>query len=274
MKKICIVGFVCFTLIGVFTSCSSTKTAQPSNGFRVKPPRSEAERRDPSKTDAELVAQAIQWGDCGFLYAYIERGSENTNPQLVSQAREAIKRYASTDSEAAAYKTDAMEPQVRKVPKELMDKVFTEPEAALPKVVASLIDGVSDQFLKAKILHDWICDTVAYDPDMYISGRIVDQDYVSVLKKKQAVCSGYTNLYNQMCGLANIESMGINGYSKGPGYTGKIGKDIDHAWNGVKINGRWYLVDVTWDAGPMEKRTFIKRYSTAWLFVDSRSFLY
>jgi transglutaminase/protease-like cytokinesis protein 3 len=33
-------------------------------------------------------------------------------------------------------------------------------------------------------------------------------------------------------------------------------------------------VDVTWDAGPLEKRTFIKRYSTEWLFLDSRPFLY
>jgi hypothetical protein len=33
-------------------------------------------------------------------------------------------------------------------------------------------------------------------------------------------------------------------------------------------------VDVTWDAGPLERRTFIKRYSTEWLFLDSRPFLY
>jgi hypothetical protein len=77
-----------------------------------------------------------------------------------------------------------------------------------------------------------------------------------------------------MCELAGIESIGINGYSKGFGYSGKIGKDTDHAWNAVHIGNKWYLVDVTWDAGPMERRTFIKRYSTAWLFLDSRPFLY
>jgi hypothetical protein len=77
-----------------------------------------------------------------------------------------------------------------------------------------------------------------------------------------------------MCRLANIQSMGIHGYSKGFGYRGTIGNDPDHEWNAVKINGKWYLVDVTWDAGHVEKRTFIKSYSTGWLFLDSRPFLY
>ena len=262
------------------TSASSSRTAQSGsaagsqsgNGSRVKTPRAQAERNDPSKTDEQRIADAIAWGDCAFLYDYTQ--NEGADKNLAAQANNAIKRYTSLDSGAGKYKNDKMDPRVRKVPEALMETVFTEPEQNLPRVVTSLVNGVSDPFLKTKILHDWICDNIAYDTDMYFSGRITNQDYVSVLKKKKAVCSGYTNLMNQMCALAGIESIGINGYSKGFGYTGAIGNDTDHAWNGVKIGGKWYLIDVTWDAGPMEKRTFIKRYSTAWLFVDSRPFLY
>jgi hypothetical protein len=79
---------------------------------------------------------------------------------------------------------------------------------------------------------------------------------------------------NEMCSLAGIESIGINGYSKGFGYDGKIGRDTDHAWNALHLGNKWYLVDVTWDAGSLDGRTFIKRYSTEWLFLDSRPFLY
>ena len=167
-----------------------------------------------------------------------------------------------------------MEARVRRVPKDLMDKVFTDPEAALPGVVSSLISGISDQFLKAKTLHDWICDNIAYDTNIYFSGRVTAQDYISVLKKKQAVCSGYSNLFNQMCKLAGIESIVINGYSKGFGYTGKIGKNTDHAWNAINTGNKWYLIDVTWDAGYVDQKTYIKEYSTEWLFLDSRPFLY
>jgi hypothetical protein len=89
-----------------------------------------------------------------------------------------------------------------------------------------------------------------------------------------AVCAGYTNLFNQMCKLANIESIGITGYSKGFGYRGYLGNDTDHAWNAVKFSGKWYLIDVTWDAGHVDQTTFIKNYSTNYLFLDSRAFLY
>jgi len=246
--------------------------APKGGGSRVKTARPASERKDPAKTDAELVAEAIKWGDCAFLYEYA--GREGADKQLVTQANAAIKRYTGVDSATGKYRTDKMEARVRQVSKELKEKVFTDPEAALPGVVSALTSGASDQFLKAKTLHDWICDNIAYDAEMYFSGRVTSQDYVTVLKKKKAVCSGYTNLMNKMCELAGVESIGINGYSKGFGYSGKIGKDTDHAWNAVHIGNKWYLVDVTWDAGPLEGRVFIKRYSTGWLFLDSRPFLY
>jgi len=243
-----------------------------ASASRVKTARPAAERGATAKTDAELVAEAIQWGDCAFLDEYARR--DNADKQLVTQAKAAIKKYTDLDAGTGKYRTNKMDARVRQVPKDLMSTVFVDPEAALPDVTAALVKGLTDQFAKAKVLHDWICDNIAYDAEMYFSGRITSQEYDAVLKKRLAVCSGYTNLMNEMCRLAGIESIGINGFSKGFGYTGKIGRDTDHAWNAVRINGKWYLIDVTWDAGPLERRTFIKRYSTGWLFLDSRPFLY
>jgi len=172
------------------------------------------------------------------------------------------------------YRTNRMDPKVRNVGKELMENVFVNPQQYLPDVVTKLTAGVSDRFSRAKVLHDWICDNIAYDTDMYFNGWIVNQDYVSVLKKKKAVCSGYVNLFNEMCRLAGIESIGISGFSKGFGYSGTLGSRPDHDWNAVKINNKWYLIDVTWNAGHVDYKTFIKSYSTDYLFLDSRPFLY
>ena len=250
----------------------SGETSQANTAVQVKTPRPAAERRDPVKTDAELVAEAIKWGDCAFLYEYSQRKDGDKN--LIVQAANTIKQYTSISTNTSTYRTGKMDARVRRVAKELMEQVFVSPEAALPGVVSSLTNGVSDQFLKAKILHDWICDNIAYDTDMYFSDRISAQDHVSVLKKKKGVCSGYANLMNKMCELAGIESIGISGYSKGFGYTGKIGNNTDHEWNAVHIGNKWYLIDVTWDAGSVDRRTFIKGYSTEWLFLDPRPFLY
>lgn len=224
------------------------------------------------KTDTEIINEAISAGDCAALYEYVNR--DKTEPALVTSANNAIKRYTTIDGGTPKYRTNKMDGKVRRVPQETMDKIFKDPKANLPDVVTSLATGVTDQFMKAKILHDWICDNIVYDTDMYFSGRVSAQDYISVLKKKKAVCSGYTNLYNKMCELAGIESIGIEGYSKGFGYSGKIGANTDHAWNALKIGTKWYLVDVTWDAGHVDRKTYIKNYSTDWLFLDSRPFLY
>jgi transglutaminase/protease-like cytokinesis protein 3 len=254
-------------------SSASSADTSPKSGAGEKNARPAAVPKNISqKTNAELVAEAVRSGDCAFLYAYTQKA--NADKTLITQANNAIKRYTGIDSSTPKYRTDKMDFRVRRVPKELMEKVFVDPKNTLSAVVSSLVSGVTDQFLKAKILHDWICDNIAYDTSMYFSGRISAQDYVSVLKKKKAVCSGYANLFEKMCEAAGIEAIVINGYSKGFGYTGKIGKNTDHAWNAVYIGSKWYLIDVTWDAGHLDRRTFIKEFSTQWLFLDPRPFLY
>jgi hypothetical protein len=227
-----------------------------------------------ANSDETVINGAISTGDCGTLSGYVNRGRENTDRKLYAAAATALGRYTSYDTGTPKYRTNRMDSRIRRTPKDLMEKVFITPETALPEVTAALVAGVSDQYLKVKIIHDWICDNIAYDTEMYLSGRIVNQDYAAVLRKKTGVCSGYAGVFNEMCRLANIQSIGIQGYSKGFGYRGSIDRDTDHEWNAVKINGKWYLVDVTWDAGYVDKKTFVKSYSTSYLFQDSRPFLY
>ncbi|MDR1970571.1 MAG: hypothetical protein LBQ46_01495 [Treponema sp.] len=304
VRKIFRKFFLPFVLCGLAVSCetvqelpdsasgppSNTANANTANPVRVSAKPEPPKRDDPdaanwdiealtppennnaqAKTDEELINDAINLGNCMALYTYIEN---NARSRLAVSAANTLRRYTSLDNGIAKYRTGRMDSKIRRVPKELAERVFTEPGAALSGLVSFLTGGISDQFLKAKILHDWICDNIAYDTEMYFSGRTANQDYESVLKIQRAVCSGYTNLYNEMCKLAGITSIGIEGYSKGFGYTGTIGKNTDHAWNAIKLGNKWYLIDVTWDAGSVDKRTFIKRYSTDWLFLDSRPFLY
>lgn len=167
-----------------------------------------------------------------------------------------------------------MASQVRSVPKAIVEATFQKPKDNLNVLVSSLVKGSSDTSGKVKIIHDWICDNISYDTEMYFSGWVSKQDYVSVLKKKKAVCSGYVSLMNEMCRLAGIESIGISGYSKGFGYTGKIDGRPDHEWNAIKIGNTWKLVDACWDAGFVDMRSFIKHYSTEWLFLAPEYFIY
>ncbi len=222
-------------------------------------------------SDAEKLDRAVQRGDCSWLYAYTRRS--DADKLLVTKAKAAIAAYNS-DGDVASFRTGRMAEQVRKVPADIQEKVFEKPAGYLPSVVSSLIGTDGSSLGTVKILHDWICDNIAYDTDMLFSGKISGQDWQSVLKKKKAVCSGYANLMNEMCRLAGIESVGISGWSKGFGYKGYLDEYTDHAWNAVNIGNRWYLVDCTLDAGIVESQTFVKLYSTAYLFTSPRVFLY
>lgn len=171
----------------------------------------------------------------------------------------------------------SMDGRVRSINATLMEALFKEPEKNLPAVVKSLTGGNSGTAATAKVLHDWICDNIAYDTDVFDNPRIaLEQDYASVLKKKKAICSGYTNLMNEMCRLAGVESIGITGYSKGFGYSGTIkkGQRPDHAWNAIRIGNRWQLVDVTWDAGFCDWKHFVRHYSTDYLYLTPEQFIF
>src|SRR5262249_35212157 len=50
-------------------------------------------------------------------------------------------------------------------------------------------------------------------------------------------------------------------FAKGVGY--QPGQEIaksNHAWNAVRIDGHWHLVDATWGAGSVGDKKFLKRY--------------
>lgn len=172
------------------------------------------------------------------------------------------------------YARETMNSRVRSVPSNISSSVSQNPKKNVAALVNYLTEGLGDDSLKVRVIHDWICDTIAYDADMYFSGKVKKQDWESVLKGKKALAPGYVDLFNKMCSLAGVESVTIKGWFKGFGYGDSIPDDPNHVWNAVKIGSSWKLVDVTLDTGSLEQRTFIKRYSTQWLFLNPEQFLY
>jgi len=93
----------------------------------------------------------------------------------------------------------------------------------------------------------WIASNIVYDLKSFRNNTYPDQDAEAVLAHRTGLCSGYANLFFQLCQERGITATIISGYSKGYGY--KPGKEFivsDHSWNAVRLNGVWYLIDVTW----------------------------
>ena len=222
--------------------------------------------------DADAVNNAIRQGNCAFLFDYIN--SKNADSVLEAKAKRAIDLYSAEDTKAASYRTDTIHLKVGSVPANLSEKVTQDPETNLKELVSYLIKGASDNFARVKVLHDWICYNIDYDTDLFFRDSSKKQNYCEVLQTRKAISTGFSALMKEMCTLAGFECVSIDGFAKGYGYNGHLSETVEHSWNAVNIESKWYLIDVTWDTGYLERKAFIRCYSSEYLFLDSRSFLY
>ena len=96
------------------------------------------------------------------------------------------------------------------------------------------------EFDKALAIHDWLTFNLDYDftySNYYVEDALTD---------RRCVCQGYALTFKMMCEMAGLNVI----YVTGEGYSG--GAWGGHAWNQVRIDGKWYNVDLTWDASCMK----------------------
>jgi len=86
--------------------------------------------------------------------------------------------------------------------------------------------------------------------------------FKKLLKHKKTVCTGYAYLIKELCYLANIECVIVNGYGRLVDSNVNELEKENHSWNALKLNDKWYLCDATWSSGYFdETNTFIKHYN-------------
>lgn len=110
------------------------------------------------------------------------------------------------------------------------------------KKAKELTAGKKTDAEKAKAIHNYIINTVAYD---YNLASNVASDYIpdvdKVLAAKKGICYDYASLNAAMLRSVGIPAklvMGNTSYVK-----------VYHAWNEVYLDGKWVVVDTTVDAG-------------------------
>lgn len=98
---------------------------------------------------------------------------------------------------------------------------------------------IKSNFEKIKAVHNWMIRNIRYDYKNYLRRRIPRSAYTvkGALLKKICVCQGYAVAFKKLMGSYHIPCKVVHGRAGGGG----------HAWNMVKLGGKWYHVDVTWD---------------------------
>ncbi len=119
-------------------------------------------------------------------------------------------------------------------------------------------ENIEDKEQLALFFYHWIGSNIKYDNDTFskvISGTISNEDFWKsqeesvVYDKRKGVCAGYSKLYQWFLDWVDIEAVVISGHIRDySNHYVELENDDDfrHAWNAIKLNGKWILVDTTW----------------------------
>lgn len=100
-------------------------------------------------------------------------------------------------------------------------------------VVSNYIRPGMSEKQKARVLHNWVVNNSHYD-----SAKEVRDEKI-LLTEGYGVCEAYALCYFELLREAGVAVSVMSGEAKASGE--------GHAWNLVRISGRWYHVDTTWD---------------------------
>lgn len=107
---------------------------------------------------------------------------------------------------------------------------------------------------KALALHDYVCKNLYYDSDMAKKNEIPVESAADVIVSGKGVCSGFANVYAALCRSVKLPCVVVTGYAIGSelfemewNEENIVTEIPNHAWNEVYADGRWLIVDTTWD---------------------------
>ena len=139
---------------------------------------------------------------------------------------------------------------------------------------------------KVRAIFVWITDNIKYN-DKFMDDKprrisadseeeledafreVSKENLQRTLQKKKGVCEDYAQLFQEMCTVAGVESEFVVGHDRQhKSRVGKLPKRNKHAWNAVKIEGKWYLLDVTWASGYVNNGKYKKKFREGYFLVE------
>ena len=100
---------------------------------------------------------------------------------------------------------------------------------------------------RERAVYRWLTSHVTYDQDHYDALAKLDpasSTPYGPLVNGKGICIGFATAFQLLMDMAEVECITVVGAS--------FDSAEDHAWNMVRLGGRWHCVDVTWDQGAPE----------------------
>ena len=120
-------------------------------------------------------------------------------------------------------------------------------DAAVSALLAQLSPSGTD-YQKIRTVYDYITANITYDyTNLNDDTYLLKYSPYAALVNKTAVCQGYAGLLYRLALEMGVSCRMITGTANGGG----------HAWNIIGLDGSYYNVDATWDAGLTDDTWFL-----------------
>lgn len=104
-------------------------------------------------------------------------------------------------------------------------------------IMGSQITNQMTDYEKELALHDYLVANCTYSENVSQSAESDIYRAYGALVNHDAVCNGYAEAMKLLLDCAGVRSEFVAGTAGG----------VDHAWNLVELDGKWYHLDTTWD---------------------------
>lgn len=209
--------------LGIADSDDSPSLASAYDGAALDARLTEGFRNYSTTIDISDIGLPVDDARNGAISAVI-----NAHPEIIGIG--SVMYYYSLSTNAVTKVTINYDADARAKQQEL--------DNALEKLRCKIdISGMTDEEI-VLAYHEYLTSTVAYAYGEYLSGTLGEKneyDMYGALVNHSAVCQGYAETMFYLLKEAGISCSIASSVN------------INHAWNVVKIHGRWYHLDVTWD---------------------------
>jgi hypothetical protein len=140
--------------------------------------------------------------------------------------------------------------------------------ATLEALYKEIIFSAYSEAEKVRAIAMWIIYNIAYDVEYKHSKTPLE-----TLTRRKGVCQSYAEFFKALCDLAGIECHVVVGH--GRNHASLIGMPMrsNHAWNAVKIDGKFHLFDLTWAAGYVNEKEFTQRFNSHYYMTPPEWFI-
>ena len=169
--------------------------------------------------------------------------------------------------------------QPAEAPRNIDKAVKENPHENLPQLIEYIRENSGIEPEMFRYAHDWVAQNVAYDVAALRGESRKVTDAYGVLQYGKSVCAGYSIALQLLCDQLGIECVTISGYGRGASFEPYREEQMNeprsnHAWNAVKLEGEWHLVDVTWNSGYVRGNKFEPNFNHHYYKIPPQQFAY